>query len=77
MCFGKRKENVSLPQIVQQPTVIHPGDACWACVRFKRRKIQLGMRANLQFDNFYLHQKRKMLSVSTREPVKVAQTKNS
>ena len=35
------------------------------------------MRVNLQFDNFYLHQKRKMLSVSTWEPVKVAQTKNS
>ena len=35
------------------------------------------MRANLQFDNFYLHEKRKILSVSTWEPVKVAQTKNS
>ena len=60
------------------PTPVYTfSDACWACVRFKRRKVQLGMRASLQFDNFYLHQKRKMLSVSTWEPMKVAQTKSS
>ena len=41
------------------------------------RKLQLGMRANLQFSHFHLRQKGNFLSVSTWEPMKVAQTKNS
>ena len=41
------------------------------------RKLQLGMRANLQFSHFHLRQKGNFLSVSTWEPMKVALTKNS
>ena len=41
------------------------------------RKLQLCMRANLQFSHFHLRQKGNFLSVSTWEPMKVAQTKNS